>query len=148
MSVGMSGNWINVRPGEPAFNLMSNMCDYFEIGNEAGDDVWLEGQVLDGEFLFNGRLVLHDGSSGTVIDNFPRGERLDGWSQRRRVDVEGYELVDPRGEVIFSYRVEDHVCMVDVSLYQRNGELAATAGQDGIVSHVPTKLGRNGIVIG
>lgn len=148
MAIVMSGNWINVRKGDPAFNLMTNMCDYFEIGSKHGSDIWLEGEVLDGEFLFNGRLFLHDGSVGTVIDNFPKGPTLEGWSQRRRLDVEGYELIDPRGETIFSYRVEGNVCLVDVSLYQANGELAATGGQGGIVTHVATKLGRNGIMIG
>ncbi len=82
---------------------MSNLCDYFEIGNRQGDDVWLEGLIVEGEFLFSGRLYLHDGSMGTIIDTFPKGPTLEGWSQRRRTDSEGYELVDPRGETIFSY---------------------------------------------
>ena len=72
----MRNNWINVRPGQRAFNVLTNMCDYFQIGRPDDDDVWLEGQIVEGEFLFNGRLYLHNGQVGTVIDSFPKGRRL------------------------------------------------------------------------
>lgn len=144
----MTGNWINVSLGDPAFNVLSNMCDYFELGTQNGDDVWLEGQIVDGEFLFNGRLHLKNGQQGTVIDSFPKGPIKNGWSQRRKLDAEGYELLDDQGEVIFGFHVEDKICFIDVNLYQASGEFAAHGGQGGLVSHVPTKLGRNGIMIG
>lgn len=147
MSTVMRDNWINVGPDDPRFSVLTNLCDYFRLGNEDGDDIWLEGQVLDGEFIFNGRLYLKDGSYGTLIDSFPKGSTLEGWSQRRRLDVEGFELVDPAGEVIFSFRVDGLICSVDVSLYKKDGTLAAHGGQGGLVSHVPTMLGRGGIVI-
>jgi len=144
----MRGNLINVTPDGPAFNVMTNLCDYFQIGERDGDDIWLEGVIIDGEFIFNGRLYLSDGSMGTVIDTFPKGPTLEGWSQRRRLDQEGYELIDPRGEVVFSYLVEGNICTVDVNLYKSNGDIAAHGGQSGLVTNVRTVLGRNGIVIG
>ena len=114
----MSGNMINVGPGDPAFNVMSNLCDYFEIGEKGGADVWLEGQIVSGEFVFNGRIILKDGSHGTVIDNFPKGPTPKGWNQRRNLDVEGYELFDNRGELVFSYTIEDRICSVQMNLYK------------------------------
>lgn len=148
MSTFMRGNLINVYPGQSAFNLMTNLCDYFELGNREGNDVWLEGQIVDGEFIFNGRLFLHDGSFGTVIDSFPKGPAPQGWTQRRRMDAEGYELVDSRGERIFSYHIEGKICFVDVNLYTASGQLAAHSGQDGFVTNIRTRLGRSGMLIG
>ncbi|WP_156397167.1 hypothetical protein [Sphingomonas sp. Root1294] len=148
MMASMSGNWINVRPGDPAFNVLTNMCDYFELGNSSGNDVWLEGRIVEGEFVFNGRLYLKNGKLGTLIDSFPKGPVQEGWTQRRKLDADGYELLDEHGEVIFGYHVDGKICVVDVNLYKANGELAAHGGQGGMVSHVPTKLGRNGIIIG
>lgn len=115
------------------FNIHSNLTDNFEIGEKANNDIWLHGKVIDGDFVFNGRLYLKSGQSGTLIDNFPKGDTPDGWSQRRRLDVEGYELLDERGECIFAYRVEGNVCFVDVSLYNAAGALVATSGQGGLV---------------
>jgi hypothetical protein len=122
---------------------MSNRCNYFELGNADGDDLWLEGKIIDGEFIFNGRLFMHDGSQGVVIDSFPKAEVLSGWSQERRMDAEGYRLIDPRGETVFSYFVEGTTCKVDASLYKKSGELAVTAGQDGLVAiNIIGKLGK------
>ncbi len=52
----MGGNWLNVRPGDPAFNVMSNMCDYFELGSRNGDDLWLTGDIVGEarEFVLTG----------------------------------------------------------------------------------------------
>ncbi|MCW0047392.1 hypothetical protein OIU13_12725 [Brevundimonas sp. BT-123] len=144
----MSRNWINVSPGDRAFNIRSNMCDYFRLGIEDGNDVWLEGRIVGTEFVFNGRLFLHNGEQGTVIDNFPKGPSPAGWSQRRKGDAEGYELLDDRGEVVFSYHVDDKTCVIDVNLYKADGSLAAHGGQDGLIVHVPAMIGQNGIVIG
>lgn len=149
MSNLFAGNWIGVRPGDPAFNVLSNMCDYFEIGQRDGDDVWLEGQIVQGEFIFNGRLYLQGGQMGTVIDNFPKGPVQNGWSQRRRLDGDGYELLDQNGERVFAYQIRDNVCLVDMALYNATGELAAHSGQGGFVVHVkPVRMGRHGIVVG
>lgn len=140
----MSGNWIDVRPGDPAFNVLTNMCNYFELGISSGEDVWLEGQIVKGEFVFNGRLYLKNGAHGTLIDSFPKGPVQQGWTQRRKLDVDGYELLDEQGEVIFGFHVDGNICVIDVNLYKANGDLAAHGGQGGIVSYVPIKLGRNG----
>jgi hypothetical protein len=147
MAVHMSGNWINVRRGDRAFNVLTNMCDYFELGQSDSDDIWLEGQIVEGEFIFNGRLYTADGQVGTVIDGFPKAVAPDGWTQRKRLDVEGYKLVDANDEAIFSYRVEDNICSVDVNLFQADGTLAAHGGQAGLIAHVPTRLGRGGIQV-
>jgi len=48
---------------------------------------------------------------------------------------------------VFSYHVDENICFVDVNLYKADGTLAAHGGQGGLVSHIPTMLGRNGIVI-
>jgi hypothetical protein len=74
---------------------MSNICDYSEIG-APGDDIWLEGQIVEEEFIFSGRLFLHDGSAGTIIDGFSKGPVPAGWTKRPRVDGEGYELLNSR----------------------------------------------------
>lgn len=144
----MGNNRIDVRPGDPCFNILSNLCDYFELGKAEGADVWLEGQVIEGEHIFNGRLFAADGSSRTIIDNFPNGSVPDGWQQRRRMDVDGYELLDARGETVFSFHVDDQkICHVDVNLYKADRSVAAHSGQGALVTHVPTRLGRNGILI-
>lgn len=147
MAAIMSGNRFNVRPGEPAFSILTNLCDYFQFGTPANKDMWLEGQIVDGEFIFNGRLFLHDGTSGVIIDNFPKGNTPAGWSQRRKLDREGYELFDNRGEMVFSYYVEQQTCFIDVNLYKADGSPAVHSGQGGLVCHVTAKIGRNGIVI-
>lgn len=147
MAMTMRGNSFNVRPGQPAFNVLTNMCDYFQLGVRAGNDVWLEGEIVEGEFIFNGRLYLKDGQLGTVIDSFPKGPTENGWTQRRKADADGYELLDDREEVIFSYHVEGSTCVIDVNLYKADGSLAAHGGQGGLVSHIPVQLGRNGIMI-
>jgi hypothetical protein len=80
----MSRNWINVRPGDPAFTVGTNICDWFELGTKAGADYWLEGQIVgEGEYLFNGRLFLPGVTeAGTLIDNFPKGPTPKGWTKR------------------------------------------------------------------
>ncbi|QNN66046.1 hypothetical protein H9L12_06030 [Sphingomonas rhizophila] len=144
------GNSFNVMPGQRGFDLLTNRCDYFEIGSSAGEDVWLEGTMAgpDGDFIFNGRLFHSGGSAGTIIDGFPKAVP-DGWTKRPSQHCEGYDLVDKNGEVIFGYRVsEDGICEVNVSLYRGDGEIAATGGQGGLVTNgVPVRLGRHGIVI-
>ena len=143
-----TNNWFGVMPGQPAFNILSNFCNYFEIGRREGEDVWLEGQIVQGEFLFNGRLYLPSGELGTVIDNFPKSPAPKGWKQRRRLDAVGYELLDQNDERLFAYHIEGPVCVVDVNLTRSNGELAAHPGQGGIALHVPAVLGRPGMVLG
>lgn len=147
MSNTMINNWINVRKGDRAFNILSNMCDYFQLGLESSGDIWLEGKIVEGEFIFNARLFLHDGDYGTLIDNFPKGPTPQGWTQNRRLDCEGFELLDNRGETVFKYHVDENVCHIDVNLFKADKTLAAHGGQGGLVSHVPTMLGRNGIHI-
>jgi hypothetical protein len=128
----------------PAFRLLSNLVRYFEIGVPYGQDVWLEGKIVDGEFVFNGRLFLHDGTFGTLIDNFPKGPLPHGWRQQRSLDNGGIELIDSRGETIFAYRVDGDICSVEVNLYAADGTLAATKGQGGLVINIDQfQLGEN-----
>ena len=147
MSATFVNNRFCVAHGDPAFYVMSNWCDFFSLGEADGDDVWLEGKLVDGEFVFNGRLFMHDGSGGTVIDSFPKANLPDGWSQKRRLDVEGYELRDPRGDLVFSYWVEENTCHVELDLFTKSGDLAAHGGQGGMVVHVPAQLGTNGLKV-
>jgi hypothetical protein len=146
-----AGNWVNVAPGDPAFNIMSNMCDFFELGAKTGDDLWLVGEIIgpEREFIFNGRLFLSDGRVGTVIDSFPRSVPK-GWTRRQALAAEGYDLVDDNGDVLFGYRVDaNHVCHVTVNLYRADGSLAAHGGQAGLVTHgLSVRIGRGGILIG
>lgn len=148
LAVTLDGNWINVQPGDPEFLLMSNHCDYFEIGEKGGNDIWLEGIIVDGEHIFNGRIYLHDKGMGTIVDTFPKGPTPTGWTKRPRLDSEGYELLDSRGEVVFSYKVNGKSCTVEVNLYSADGTIAAHGGQGGFVAHVPVMIGRGGIRIG
>jgi hypothetical protein len=148
MVLNVSNSRIEVQPGDPAFNIMTNLCSYFELGEPKGDDVWLEGQIIETEFVFNGRLFLHDGGQGTLIDNFPKGPTPSGWSQTRRLDAPGYQLFDNRGQLVFSYGITGKVCIVDVNLYKADGSLAAHGGDDGLIVQVRTKLGRKGICVG
>jgi len=147
----ISGGRVNVEPGEPAFNVQSVHCPNFEIGFPNGDDVWLRGDVIDGDFIFNGRLFLHNGGGGTLIDSFPKGPAPDGWEKRPSMHGEGYDLVDDRGEILFGYRVdEERICHVTVNLYRADGSLAATGGQGSLVTNgVPVAIGMpGGISIG
>lgn len=138
--------------GQPAFNVLSNICDYFELGTREGMDLWLEGDIVgpEGEFVFNGRLFLPDGRAGTVIDNFPKGPVESGWTTRRSLNHDGYELVDQNNEVIFAFRVDENkLCHVVVNLYRADGVLAAHGGQDSLVTKgISVRIGRNGIRIG
>jgi hypothetical protein len=141
----LSKNSFGVSPGEKGFDLHSNICDYFEIGLQNGEDVWLQGQIVEGEFVFNGRIFLRGGSSGTIIDNFPRAELPDGWTKKPNLSSDGYQLEDENGETVFGYEVIGNTCNVQLNLHDANGELAAHGGQGGLVSHVPALIGRGGI---
>jgi hypothetical protein len=136
------GVYSNVLPGDPAFCLNSNFCKRFEIGTRDGEDLWLEGLQVDGDFIFNGRLFLPDGSFGTLIDSFPKGPvSAPGWEQVRRLDVEGFSLVRKDGETIFAYRIDRGICTVDVNLHSKDGRLVVHGGQSGLVVNFPTVLG-------
>jgi hypothetical protein len=143
-----SKNNFNVHPGEPAFEIATNLCDWFELGIRDGNDYWLEGQIVgDGEFLFNGRLFLRNGTAGTIIDNFPRGPMPEGWTRRQRVDEEGYELISNDGVVLFGYRVHDKICHVAVNLYAVDGEIVAESVIDELrIYRPPMRIGRGGVV--
>jgi hypothetical protein len=156
----MSGNWINVRPGDPALSIGTNVCEWFELGNRAGSDYWLEAAIVGGnEFLFNGRIFLANGSAaGTVIDNFPKGPTPNGWTKRPRADGTGYELVSD-GTVLFGYRVvgvpipgrstASSICFVTVNIYNSKGELVAESLPDEFRLHKhPATIGRGGIRFG
>lgn len=142
------GNSMNYRAGSRGFNLLTNFCDYFELGSESGSDVWLKGEMVgpEKEFVFNGRLFHKGGQGGVVLDNFPKAVP-EGWTKRPSMDCEGYDLFDDKGELIFGYRVgSDGVCAVDVSLYKEDGVVAATSGQGGLViNEIPATIGRGGI---
>jgi hypothetical protein len=57
--IAAPSDWFNVRPGDPAFIIGANACDWFDLGVREGTDYWLEGEIVNGtEFLFNGRLFL------------------------------------------------------------------------------------------
>lgn len=148
--------WINVKPGDPAFSITTNVCDYFELGRREGSDYWLEGQIVGGEFLFNGRIFIPGISqAGTVIDNFPKGPAPTGWTKRQRVDRQGYELVSDKA-VLFGYRVvsvpipgssvSSPLCLVTVNIHTTNGELVAECLSDEFRLHRgPALIGRDGI---
>ena len=140
-------NWINVRPGDPAFVVATNVCDYFELGNRGGDDYWLEGLIVTGEFLFNGRLYLPDRRvSGVIIDNFPKGPIPHGWTRRQHLDEEGYDLVSDDGTILFGYHVQGVLCMVTVNIYAKDGGLVAESRPEDFHLHRhPATIGRGGI---
>ena len=89
----LAGNLINVRPGEPAFAVSTNLCDWFELGDRAGTDYWLEGNIVgSGEFVFNGRLYLPSaGVAGTINDltgQFPEPDTASPDGCRMSVEME------------------------------------------------------------
>jgi hypothetical protein len=154
----VTGNWINVRPGDPAFSIGKNVCEWFELGARQGADYWLEGQIVGGgHFLFNGRLFLPGiTEASTPIDNFPKGPAPTGWTKRPRIDGDGYEL-ESDGTVLFGYRViairipgfdtESRICLVAVNLYDSNGALVAEGLPEEFRLHrPPTKIGHGGMV--
>src|SRR5690349_6701581 len=132
----MSQNWINVKPGDPAFSISTNICEYFELGRRDGADYWLEGQIVGGaEFIFNGRIFVPGISgAGTVIDNFPKGPTPQGWTKRQRADGQGYDLFAD-GKTLFGYRVvpvpipgrgaTSALCFVTANLYTAAGQTVA-----------------------
>lgn len=144
----MTSNWINVQPGDPAFVIATNVCDWFELGSKQGADYWLEGQIVgNDEFLFNGRLFLPEAAvGGTIIDSFPHGPAPRGWVKRPRADDLGYDLVSQDGIVLFGYRVENHLCVVTVNLYAADGGLVAESLPNEFRLHRhPAMIGRGGI---
>jgi hypothetical protein len=156
----MRDNWINVRPGDPALVLATNVCEWFELGTREGTDYWLEAEIVgDGEFLFNGRLFLPGvAGTGTIIDNFPKGPTPSGWTRRQRVDGQGYELISDNN-VLFGYRVVptpipgrsvvSNLCFVAVNIYDSKRGLVAESLPDEFRLHRhPAKIGRGGIVFG
>lgn len=154
MPVLMSGNLINVGPGDPAFIIGSNFTDHFEIGNQKGDDYWLRADIVgpQSEFIFNGRLFLPDQpSGGTVIDNFPKGPEPKGWVRKQLADRPGYLLVDQQtGKTLFGFDILDnHICHVVTNLYSQKGELVAETSMDNFLVHKgPALIGTGGIRIG
>jgi len=148
MATILARNWINVRPGDPAFIVSTNVCDWFELGQRAGQDYWLEGVILrPTEFVFNGRLFLPDASEhGTIIDNFPKGPTPTGWIKRQRADGAGYELVSIAGKSIFGFLIEGPLCKVTANIYAANGALVAESLVDQFLLHRgPASIGRGGI---
>lgn len=147
----LARNWINVRPGEPAFEVATNICDYFELGTREGQDYWLEGTIVgEGEFLFNGRLFVPNAHiHGTIIDNFPKGPTPNGWTKKPLMDDDGYSLVDQTGKTVFGYRVVDKICLVIVNIYSAASELVAESLPHQFLLHSgPARIGRGGIFIG
>jgi hypothetical protein len=140
MAVFIGGGNFGTAPDGWYFDVLTNICSGFEMGTERGEDVWLQGKVIDGQFIFNGRLFTKSGQVGAIFDSFPARQAPEGWTQRRRIDVEGYELVNIDGEVIFSYRVDGKGCTVDVDLYKADGSLGVHRGQDGIICHIPLRM--------
>lgn len=139
------GERSGVSEGEAAFDLLSNRCNFFEIGEQEGDDVWLQGVMAgaEGEFIFNGRLFSADGAHATVIDGFPKSNVEDGWIKQQNLESEGYTLKDENGETVFGYSVVGPVCYVTVGLHRKDGGFAAVAGQGGLVTdNVTVKIGQ------
>jgi hypothetical protein len=139
------GGRFYVAEGAPAFLIASSLCNYFELGEKAGSDYWLEGEIAAAtDFVFNGRLFLPGGSaSGTIIDNFPKGPAPDGWTKRPLLTGEGYELV--AGEVsLFGYEVlTDRVCKVAVKIFAMDGQVVAeSTATDFVVRRGPGNVGR------
>jgi hypothetical protein len=133
-----------VAEGDPAFDLLSNRCKSFEIGEQSGDDVWLQGVLLDpsGEFVFNGRLFSADGAHATVIDGFPKSDVADGWTKQQNLETNGYTLKDESGETVFGYSVVGSICYVSVGLHHKDGGSAAFPGQGGLVTEkVKVRIG-------
>ena len=139
-----------VRQGDAAIEIATNLTNWFELGTQAGDDYWLEGNIVGGsEFLFNGRLFLPNGAGGTIIDNFPRNAAPAGWTKRQRVDGEGYELVSPNNIVLFGYRVVDRICHVEVNIYAADrGIVAESLADEFRIYRPPMRIGRGGIAWG
>ena len=159
MSGILADNWINVKPGDPAFSIGRNICEWFGLGQRAGTDHWLEGNIVNGaEFVFNGRIFLASGGpAGTLIDNFPKGPMPNGWTKRPRVDQTGWELVCD-GTVLFGFRVIDFsiagtstassICLVTVNIYNSKGELVAESFPEEFRIHKgPAQIGRGGITV-
>jgi hypothetical protein len=152
MPAMMSLNRINVRPGDPAFAIGTNLCEWFELGRKTGTDYWLEGDIVGTppEFIFNGRIYMPGSSaSGTVIDNFPKGPVPTGWIKRQRISANGYDLVDTNDKILFGYEVlENDICHVTVNIYTSDGTLVAETLADRFLLHrSPAKIGRGGIVL-
>jgi hypothetical protein len=145
-----SRNLFNVRPGQAAFEIATNLCDQFELGARAGEDYWLEANLVDGkDFVFNGRLFLpdHETEAGTIIDNFPKSPAPMGWTKRPRADGDGYELVSPDDTVIFGYRIVDNICHVTVNIYAADGDIVAESTGDELrIYRPPMTIGRGGAV--
>jgi hypothetical protein len=142
------GERSGVSEGQPAFDLLSNRCDFFEIGQREGEDVWLQGELAgpDKEFVFNGRLFSADGGHATVIDGFPKSDVADGWTKQQDLDTGGYSLKDQNGETVFGFSVVDTVCYVTVGLHRKDGGFAAIPGQGGLVTDgaITVKIGQGG----
>jgi hypothetical protein len=144
-------NWINVRPGDRCFVLSSNLCDFFQIGDQSTTYL-LHAEMVgpEREFLFNGRLFLPGNSQpGTVIDNFPKGPTPHGWIKRQRVDGNGYELVDrTNGIALFGFEEIEDICHVTTNVYDGAGNLIVETLPDNFLVHRgPAMVGKGGIYI-
>jgi hypothetical protein len=151
MSTILAHNWINVRPGERCFVLSSNLCDFFQIGDQTTTYL-LQAEMVgpDKEFLFNGRLFLPGHHHpGTVIDNFPKGPAPQGWEKRQMVGTVAYELFDPAtNTVLFGFEEIERVCHVTTNIYDGSGILIAqTLPNNFLVHRGPAMVGRGAIYI-
>lgn len=151
MALAMAHNRINVRAGDRAFIVASNLCDLLQIG--AQDTAYLlvaEMVGPDKEFLFNGRLFVpgHD-RPGTIIDNFPKGPTPKGWAKYPLVDGNGFTLIEPASNItLFGFEEIDNICHIITNLYDETGAIVAETLPDNFLVHRgPAMIGRGGIVI-
>jgi hypothetical protein len=147
----MDHNLINVRQGDRCFIVATNLCDFFQIGDETSAYL-LRAEMVgpEKEFLFNGRLFLPGhGQSGTIIDNFPKGPTPHGWEKRQRIGRPGYELLDRTGNtILFGFEEIGNVCHVTTNVYDGSGALVAeTLSEDFLVHRGPARLGTQAIFI-
>jgi hypothetical protein len=157
MAAVLASNWLNAKPGDPAFAIATNITNWFNLGEKNGQDFWLEGEIVgDGEFLFNGRLFLphgHASSAGTIIDSFPKAPAPLGWTKQPRIEEDGYNLISDDGKtILFGYRIIEYqipstkpnrICLVTANIYTANGLLVAESLPDQLrLYRGPLQMGR------
>jgi hypothetical protein len=140
MAMEISGTYLAVQPGEPAYKVASNFTNYVELGARGRTDYYLEARIDDGRFVVDA--VLQDPSTGRAVnveDNVPTDS---GVTRRDRPD--GFDIVNGTGHVLLGLDIDGPVAHLRGRITTAAGEVVAEDDADDFLVHRgPMVLGRS-----
>jgi hypothetical protein len=140
MARQMSGTYLLVQPGEPAYKVASNFTNYVQLGVRGSTDYYFEARIDDGRYVIDANLW--DPSAErtvTVEDNHPTDVDV-----TRTDRSNGFDIVDGTGHVVLGLDVVDLVAHLRGRIVTPTGDVVAEDdGDDFLIHHGPMVLGRS-----